>query len=111
MAFGRFGIEGGSGEDGAGHHFKKRRAGGAVDSASLGVEESARGIRAAATLAKGVGGCSQWWGAASSRGGRNPGGRLGRLDRTEVARRLGPAGRPRLGKWERQGNTRGGEGR
>jgi hypothetical protein len=38
------------------HHFKKRWAGSAADSASLGVEESAGAIGAVATLAKGGGG-------------------------------------------------------
>jgi hypothetical protein len=58
--FDRFGIEWGSGEDGAGQHFENRRAGGAVDSASLGMEESAKGIGAAATPAEGGGGgCSE----------------------------------------------------
>jgi hypothetical protein len=42
--FSRFGIEGGSREDGAGHHFEKRRAGGTIDSASLGTKELARGM-------------------------------------------------------------------
>jgi hypothetical protein len=101
----------GSGEDGVGHHFEKRRAGGVVDLASLGVEESARGIGAAATLAKGGGGCSQWWGVASSRGGRSSGDQVGRLGRTELAGRLGLASRLRPGKWGRQGIPRGGEGR
>jgi hypothetical protein len=58
--FSRIGIEWGSGEDGAGHRSENRRAGGAVDSASLGVEESAGGIGAAATPAEGGGGgCSE----------------------------------------------------
>jgi hypothetical protein len=56
--FGRFGIEGGSREDGAGHHFEKRKVGSAVDSTSLGAQESARGIRATATPTEGGGGCS-----------------------------------------------------
>jgi hypothetical protein len=55
--FGLFSIEGGSGEDGAGHCFEKRREGSTVNSASLGKEESAGGIRAAATPAEGGGGC------------------------------------------------------
>jgi hypothetical protein len=97
--FGRFGIEGGSGEDGAGHCFEKRTASGAVDSAYMGTEESAGGIGAAATPTKGGSGCSQWWGATSSRGGRSPGGRVGHLGRTELAGRLGPAGKPRPGRW------------
>jgi hypothetical protein len=53
-----------------------------------------------------VRGCSQWWGVASSGGGRSLGGQVGRLGPTEVARpswpgrgevgcRLGPAGKPR----------------
>jgi hypothetical protein len=46
--FGRFSIEGVRREDGVGHHFEKRRTGGAVDSASLGVEELAGGIGMAA---------------------------------------------------------------
>jgi hypothetical protein len=99
MALAISALKGGSGEDGAGHCFLKRRAGGAVDSASLGVKDSIRGIGVAATLAKGGGGCSQWCGAASSRGGRSPSGRVGRLSWTEVAGWLGPAGRPRSGKW------------
>jgi hypothetical protein len=58
--FGRFGIEGGSREDGVVHHFEKRRAGDVVDSASLGAEELAGGIRVAATPAEGGGGgCSE----------------------------------------------------
>jgi hypothetical protein len=58
--FDHFGIEGGSGEDGVGHHSEKRRAGGAVDSTSLGVEESAAGIGAAVTPTEGGGsGCSE----------------------------------------------------
>jgi hypothetical protein len=97
--FGRFGIEGGSGEDGVGHHFEKRRASGAVDSAYLGTEESAGGIGAAATPTKGGSGCNQWWGATSSKGGRSLGGRVGHLGWTELAGRLGPAGKLRLGKW------------
>jgi hypothetical protein len=48
----------GSGEDGVGHHFEKRRAGGTIDSASLGTEESIGVIEAAATPAEGGGGCS-----------------------------------------------------
>jgi hypothetical protein len=67
-----------------------RRAGSAIDSASLGTEESTGGIGAAATPAKGGGGYSQWWGAASSKGGRSPGGQVGPLGQTEVAGRLGP---------------------
>jgi hypothetical protein len=51
--FDRFGISGGSGEDGAGHHFEKRGAGDTIDSASLGVEELVGGIRAAAAAARG----------------------------------------------------------
>jgi hypothetical protein len=51
--FDRFGIDGGSREDEEGHHFEKRGAGDTVDSASLGAEESVRGIRAAATAARG----------------------------------------------------------
>jgi hypothetical protein len=50
--FDRFGIEGGSREDGAGHHFEKRRVGGAVGSASMGAEESVGGIGAAAATAR-----------------------------------------------------------
>jgi hypothetical protein len=42
-------------------------------------------IGVAATSAKGGGGCSQWWGAASSKGGRSPGGQVGRLGQIEVA--------------------------
>jgi hypothetical protein len=58
--FDHFGIEGGSGEDGVGHHSEKRRAVGAVDSASLGVEESDAGIGVAATsIEGGGGGCSE----------------------------------------------------
>jgi hypothetical protein len=56
--FGHFGIEGGSREDEAGHHFEKRRAGGAVDSASMGAEKSVGGIMVAARLTKGGGSCS-----------------------------------------------------
>jgi hypothetical protein len=40
------------------HHVEKRRAGGVVDSASLGAEETVGGIGVPATLAKGGGGCS-----------------------------------------------------
>jgi hypothetical protein len=109
--FGRFSIEGGSEEDEVGHRFEKRRAGGTVDSAALGAEESAGGIRSVATPTKGGGGCSQWCGAASFRGGRSLGGQLGRLGRTEVAGRLGLVGKPRPGKCGRQGSLRGGEGR
>jgi hypothetical protein len=104
--FGHFGIEKGSREDGVGHRFEKRRACGAVDSDSLGTEEMTGGVGAAATPVEGGGGCNQWWGVASSRGGRSPSGREGRLGWTEVAGRLGPASRPRLGKWERQGSLR-----
>jgi hypothetical protein len=93
--FGRFGIEGGSGEDGAGHHFEKRRASGAVDSAYLGTEESAGGIGAAATPTKGGSGCNQWWGATSSRGGRSLGGRVGHLGRTELAGEVGATRQPK----------------
>jgi hypothetical protein len=58
--FSRFGTEGGSGEDGVGHHFEKRRAGSAVDSTSLGAEESAGGIGVAAMPVEGGGdGCSE----------------------------------------------------
>jgi hypothetical protein len=56
--FSCFSIEGGSGEDGVGHRFEKMRAGNVVDSASLGLEESARGIGAAATPTEGGGYCS-----------------------------------------------------
>jgi hypothetical protein len=71
--FGLFSIEGGSGEDGAGHYFEKRREGSTVNSASLGDEESAGGIRAAATPAEGgSGGWSEVLeeddGASGSRG-------------------------------------------
>jgi hypothetical protein len=54
--FNRFSIEGGSGEDWAGHHFEKRRAGGAVDSACLGAKELVGGIGAAAMPTEGGGG-------------------------------------------------------
>jgi hypothetical protein len=54
--FGHFSIEGRSREDGVGHCFEKRRAGGAVDSASLGTEESAKGIGAVATPVESGGG-------------------------------------------------------
>jgi hypothetical protein len=47
--------------------------------------EATRHIRAAATPTKGGGDCSQWWGAASSEGGRSPGGQVGRLGLAEVA--------------------------
>jgi hypothetical protein len=58
--FDHFNNEGGSGEDGAGHCFEKRRVGSAVDSASLGTEESVEGIRVVATPAEGGGGgCSE----------------------------------------------------
>jgi hypothetical protein len=58
--FGRFGIEWESREDVVGHRFEKRRAGGAVDSASLGVEELAGGIGVAVMPAEGGGGgCSE----------------------------------------------------
>jgi hypothetical protein len=50
--FDHFGINGGSREDGVGHHFKKRSVGGAVDSASLGAGEPTRGIGVAATAAR-----------------------------------------------------------
>jgi hypothetical protein len=90
----------GSREDGAGHRFEKRRAGGAVDSASLGMEESAGGIRAVAAASGGV-----------RRRPEEEEARVGRLGQTEVAGRLGPAGRIRPGKWGRHGSPRGGEGR
>jgi hypothetical protein len=41
--------------------------------------EATRHIRVVATPAKGGGGCSQGWGATSSRGGRSLGGQVGRL--------------------------------
>jgi hypothetical protein len=49
--FVRSNIEGGSGENGVGHRFEKRRVGGVVNLASLGADESARGIGVVATLA------------------------------------------------------------
>jgi hypothetical protein len=51
-------LKGGSGEDGAEHHFEERRAGGTVDLASLGTKESVGGIGSVATPVEGGGSCN-----------------------------------------------------
>jgi hypothetical protein len=79
--FNHFGIEGGSGEDGVEHRFEKRRAAATVDSASLGVKESAGGIEVAATPAEGGDGYSHRWGGV-------PSNQVGRFGQTEV---VGPS--------------------
>jgi hypothetical protein len=55
MASAALALKGGSGEDGARHHFERRRAGSTVDSTSLGAEKSGRSpARCAAAASGGV---------------------------------------------------------